>query len=32
MIEDMKLPKCRIGLLINFNVPTLKLGLKQMAL
>ena len=32
MIEDMKLPKCRIGLLINFNVTTLKKGLKRMVL
>ena len=32
LLTYMKLTKCRVGLLINFNVPTLKLGLKRMVL
>ena len=32
LLTYMKLTKCRIGLLINFNVPTLKQGLKRMVL
>ncbi|MFH1476485.1 MAG: GxxExxY protein [Verrucomicrobiota bacterium] len=29
LLTYMKLTKCRVGLLINFNVPTLKQGLKR---
>jgi GxxExxY protein len=32
LITYMKLTGCRIGLLINFNVPILKNGLKRMVL
>ena len=32
LLTYMKLTKCRIGLLINFNVPILKQGLKRMVL
>ena len=32
LLTYMKLTKCRVGLLINFNVPTLKQGLKRMVL
>jgi GxxExxY protein len=32
MLTYLRLTKCRIGLLINFNVPVLKDGLKRMAL
>ena len=28
----MKLTGCRVGLLINFNVPVLKRGIKRMVL
>ncbi len=32
LLTYMKLTKCRVGLLINFNVPTLKQGIKRMVL
>jgi len=32
LLTYMKLTKCRVGLLVNFNVPTLKQGLKRMVL
>lgn len=32
LLTYMKLTTCRVGLLINFNVPTLKQGLKRMVL
>ena len=32
LLTYLRLTKCRIGLLINFNVPVLKDGLKRMAL
>ncbi len=32
LLTYLKLTKCKIGLLINFNVPVLKQGLKRMAL
>ena len=32
MLTYLKLSKCKIGLLINFNVPILKQGIKRMAL
>ena len=32
LITYMKLTKCRVGLLINFNVPVLKDGIKRMVL
>jgi GxxExxY protein len=32
LLTYMKLTRCRIGLLINFNVPTLKQGIKRMVL
>ncbi|MBU0714134.1 MAG: GxxExxY protein [Verrucomicrobia bacterium] len=32
LLTYMKLTKCRVGLLINFNVSTLKQGLKRMVL
>ncbi len=32
LLTYMKLTKCRVGLLINFNVPTLKCGIKRMIL
>ena len=32
LLTYMKLTKCRVGLLINFNVATLKQGLKRMVL
>jgi len=32
LLTYMKLTKCRVGLLINFNVPTIKQGLKRMVL
>ena len=32
LLTCMRLTKCRIGLLINFNVPVLKLGIKRMML
>lgn len=32
LLTYIKLTKCRVGLLINFNVPTLKQGIKRMVL
>jgi len=32
LLTYMKLTKCRVGLLINFNVSTLKQGIKRMVL
>ena len=32
LLTYMKLIKCRVGLLINFNVPILKQGIKRMVL
>ncbi len=32
LLTYMKLTGCKIGLLINFNVPVLKLGIKRMVL
>ena len=32
LLSYMKLTNCRTGLLINFNVPVLKTGIKRMAL
>jgi GxxExxY protein len=32
LLTYMKLTHCRVGLLINFNVPVLKQGLKRMVL
>ena len=32
LLSYMRLTKCRTGLLINFNVPVLKNGIKRMAL
>jgi len=32
LLTYLRLTKCKIGLLINFNVPVLKQGLKRMAL
>ena len=32
LLSYMKLTKCRIGLLLNFNVPVLKSGIKRMIL
>ena len=32
LLTYMKLTKCLVGLLINFNVPTIKQGLKRMVL
>jgi GxxExxY protein len=32
MLTYLRLSKCKIGLLINFNVPILKQGIKRMAL
>jgi GxxExxY protein len=32
LITYMKLTKCKVGLLINFNVPVLKQGIKRMVL
>ena len=32
LLTYMKLTQCRVGLLINFNDPTIKQGLKRMAL
>jgi GxxExxY protein len=32
LLSYMRLTKCRTGLLINFNVPVLKTGIKRMAL
>ena len=32
LLTYMKLTKCRVGLLINFNVPALKQGIKRMVL
>ena len=32
LLTYMKLTNCRVGLLINFNVPTIKQGLKRMVL
>ena len=32
LLTYMKLTKCRVGLLINFNVSTIKQGLKRMVL
>ena len=32
LLTYMKLTKCRVGLLINFNVPVLKQGIKRMVL
>jgi len=32
LLTYMKLTKCRVGLLINFNVPIIKQGLKRMVL
>ena len=32
LLTYLKLSKCKIGLLINFNVPVLKQGLKRMVL
>jgi GxxExxY protein len=28
----LKLSKCKLGLLLNFNVPSLKLGIKRLIL
>jgi GxxExxY protein len=32
LLTYMKLTRCRVGLLINFNVPILKQGIKRMVL
>lgn len=32
LLTYLRLSKCKIGLLINFNVPVLKQGIKRMAL
>jgi len=32
LLTYMKLTGCRVGLLINFNVPVLKQGVKRMVL
>ena len=32
LLTYLKLTRCKIGLLINFNVPVLKMGLKRMIL
>ena len=32
LLTYMKLTKCRVGLLINFNVPVLKQGIKRLVL
>ena len=32
LLTYMKLTKCRVGLLINFNVPVLRRGIKRMVL
>jgi len=32
LLTYMKLTHCKVGLLINFNVPTLKQGIKRMVL
>lgn len=32
LLTYMRLTHCRVGLLINFNVPTLKQGIKRMVL
>ena len=32
LLTYMKLTKCKIGLLVNFNVPVLKRGIKRMVL
>ena len=32
LLTYMRLTKCRVGLLINFNVPVLKRGIKRMVL
>jgi len=32
LLTYMKLTGCRVGLLINFNVPVLKQGIKRMVL
>jgi len=32
LLTYMKLTKCRVGLLINFNVPVLTQGIKRMVL
>jgi GxxExxY protein len=32
LLTYMRLTKCRVGLLINFNVPLLKDGIKRMVL
>jgi GxxExxY protein len=32
LLTYMKLTGCRVGLLINFNVPVLKRGIKRMVL
>jgi GxxExxY protein len=32
LLTYMKLTRCRVGLLINFNVPVLKQGIKRMVL
>ncbi len=32
LLTYMKLTKCRVGLLINFNVPVLKQGIKRFVL
>lgn len=32
LLTYMKLTKCKVGLLINFNVPVLKQGIKRMVL
>ncbi len=30
VLTYLKLSKCRLGLLLNFNVPSLKLGIKRL--
>ncbi len=32
VLTYLKLSKCRLGLLLNFNVPSLKLGIKRLIL
>jgi hypothetical protein len=32
LLTYLRLTRCRIGLLINFNVPVLKRGIKRMVL
>jgi hypothetical protein len=32
LLTYMRLPDCRVGLLMNFNVPVLKDGIKRLVL